>query len=37
MQLTNGTTFSAGTTIYGRWDSIKLNDDASAAIVYFGY
>ena len=26
-----------GTTIYGRWDSIKLNDDASAAIVYFGY
>ena len=35
--LTNGTTFAGGTTIYGRWDSVKLNDDASAAIVYFGY
>ena len=30
-------TFSAGTTIYGRWDSIKLNDSAAAAVIYFGY
>ena len=37
LALTNATTFSAGTTLYGRWDSIKLNDDASAAVVYFGY
>ena len=37
LALTNATTFSAGTTIYGRWDSIKLNDDQSAAVVYFGY
>ena len=37
LALTNATTFSAGTTIYGRWDSIKLNDNDAAAIVYFGY
>ena len=37
LALTNATTFAGGTTIYGRWDSVKLNDDASAAMVYFGY
>ena len=37
LALTNATTFAAGITIYGRWDSIKLNDDDGAAIVYFGY
>ena len=37
LALTSGTTFAAGITIYGRWDSIKLNDADSAAIVYFGY
>ena len=37
LALTNGTTFAGGTTIYGRWDSVKLNDDGSSAIVYFGY
>tara|TARA_R100001086_G_scaffold165593_1_gene89664 strand:- start:261 stop:848 length:588 start_codon:yes stop_codon:yes gene_type:complete len=36
MSLTNAITFSAGTTIYGRWDSLKLNDDGSSAIIYFG-
>ena len=36
MALTNSITFSAGTTIYGRWDSLKLNDDGSSAIIYFG-
>ena len=36
MSLTNAITFSAGTTIYGRWDSLKLNDDDSSAIIYFG-
>lgn len=36
MALTNAVTFAGGTTIYGRWDSISLNDAASAAIVYFG-
>ena len=36
MRLTNAFTFAGGTTIYGRWDSVKLNDDASSAIVYFG-
>lgn len=37
LALTNATTFAAGITIYGRWDSIKLNDNDGAAIVYFGY
>jgi hypothetical protein len=35
--ITAGAAFSAGTTIYGRWDSLQLNDNTSAAIVYFGY
>ena len=35
--VTAGAAFSAGTTIYGRWDSLQLNTDTSAAIVYFGY
>lgn len=35
--ITAGAAFSAGTTIYGRWDSVQLNTDTSAAIVYFGY
>ena len=35
--ITAGAAFSAGTTIYGRWDSVKLNTDSSAAIIYFGY
>lgn len=35
--VTAGAAFSAGTTIYGRWDSLQLNDNSSAAIVYFGY
>ena len=35
--VTAGAVFSAGTTIYGRWDSLQLNNDTSAAIVYFGY
>jgi hypothetical protein len=36
MAITNSFTFAGGTTIYGRWDSVKLHDDASSAIVYFG-
>ena len=36
MALTNSITFSAGTTIYGRWDSLKLDDNDSSAIIYFG-
>ena len=35
--ITAGAAVSAGTTIYGRWDSVRLNTDASAAMIYFGY
>ena len=30
-------TFAAGTTIYGRWESISLNDDDGMIVAYFGY
>jgi len=37
MAIPNDVTISGGTTIYGRWDSIKLHNDDSSAVVYFGY
>ena len=30
-------TFAAGTTIYGRWESISLNDNDGMIVAYFGY
>tara|TARA_R100000654_G_scaffold20616_1_gene41607 strand:+ start:28 stop:621 length:594 start_codon:yes stop_codon:yes gene_type:complete len=36
MRIPAGEVFVSGTTIYGRWDSVKLNDDDSRAIIYFG-
>ncbi len=35
-QALTGVTIAGGTTIYGRWDSVKLANDDSSAIVYFG-
>tara|TARA_R100000234_G_scaffold23482_2_gene13393 strand:- start:340 stop:933 length:594 start_codon:yes stop_codon:yes gene_type:complete len=36
MTLASGEVFASGTTIYGRWDSVKLNNNDSRAIIYFG-
>jgi hypothetical protein len=35
-QALTGVTIASGTTIYGRWDSVKLANDNSSAVVYFG-
>jgi hypothetical protein len=37
MAIDASNSFPGGTTIYGRWDSVSLNDDAGALIAYFGY
>tara|TARA_R100001510_G_C7628916_1_gene188217 strand:- start:762 stop:1331 length:570 start_codon:yes stop_codon:yes gene_type:complete len=37
MAIDSSNTFPAGLTIYGRWDSVSLNDNAGALIAYFGY
>ena len=34
--VTTGDTFAAGLTIYGRWDSVSLNDAGGSLIAYFG-
>ena len=36
MTMAAGEVFASGTTIYGRWDSVKLNNNDSRAIIYFG-
>ena len=35
-QALTGVTIAGWTTIYGRWDSVKLANNYSSAIVYFG-
>ena len=30
-------TFAAGTSIYGRWESVSLNDNDGMILAYFGY
>ena len=34
--IASGEAFASGTTIYGRWDSVKLESSNSRAIIYFG-
>jgi len=36
LALANDNTFPKGITIYGRWDSVSLNNDTSSIICYFG-
>lgn len=36
MSITTSDTFPAGLTIYGRWDSVSLNDAVGSLIAYFG-
>mgnify|MGYP003120002843 CR=1 FL=1 len=36
MTITTSDGFPGGTTIYGRWDSVSVNDADSALIAYFG-
>lgn len=37
MAIDSSNSFPAGLTIYGRWDSVSLNDNDGALIAYFGY
>ena len=36
MAIDSSNTFPKGATIYGRWDSVSLNDNAGVIIAYFG-
>lgn len=36
LALASDNTFPKGITIYGRWDSVSLNNDTSSIICYFG-
>tara|TARA_Y100000401_G_scaffold106472_1_gene100036 strand:- start:1704 stop:2285 length:582 start_codon:yes stop_codon:yes gene_type:complete len=37
MAIDASNSFPGGLTIYGRWDSVSLNDNDGAIIAYFGY
>ena len=36
MAIDSSNTFPTGSTIFGRWDSVSLNDNAGVIIAYFG-